>query len=225
MPIVRIAWYARPTALGDPRYLVGPSLGAQYLAVPPNWEDTPEAWLETTRPQFRDSVLEATPVPGDILTIGPYAYRIDATGWTRIVVLEHSQTTSLTAGRPLAYGISPLAPRGAYTLADHQAIAQRFAQWIWNQGLFPVLPHLYLPHFLDDTREGERNVALHIGQTWLIQSALVLQLDVPCSHGMAAERALAQRYGRPVEVVPWAALDFDSPYFLDATTLALCPSP
>ena len=112
MPIVRIAWYARPTALGDPRYLVGPSLGAQYLAVPPNWEDTPEAWLETTRPQFRDEVLDITPVLGDILTIGPYAYRIDATGWTHVAAPEHALTTSLTAGRPLAYGISPLAPRG-----------------------------------------------------------------------------------------------------------------
>ncbi len=82
-------------------------------------------------PHFRDSVLDAVPIAGDILAIGPHAYRCDSTGWTAVSI-EHAHTTSLTAGRPLAYGISPLAPRGPYTLADHQAIAQHFARWIWD---------------------------------------------------------------------------------------------
>jgi len=81
------------------------------------------------------------------------------------------------------------------------------------------LPHLYLPQFLEDALPAERTIALHLGQTWLLQSTIVLQLDVPCSSGMAAERQLAVRYGRSVEVVPWDALGHDEPYAATAPTL------
>jgi len=213
--MVRLAWYALPTMTGHANYLVGAPLGTQCLAVPSdNRAQTPDRWLESACQSFYDPVLDTVPTLGDIITIAQDAYQWTSTGWIPVSI-THAQATSLTAGRPLAYGISPLAPRGAYTQADHQAIGQRFARWIWDQGLFPVLPHLYLPQFLDDTLAAERTVGLQLGQTWLIQSTLVLQLDVPCSSGMAAERQLAKRYGRPIEVVPWDALEEDSPYVLE----------
>jgi len=213
LPIMRIAWYAHPTLTKASTYCVAPALGAQCVAIPPDWSHHPDVWLEQARPHFQDAVLEAIPIPGDLLAIGPHAYQWDGDGWTA-VPMEHLYGTSLTAGRPLAYGISPLAPRGPYTLADHQAIAQQFARWIWAQGLFPVLPHLYFPHFLDDSVDTERTLALHVGQCWLLQSSVVLQLDVPCSSGMAAERQWAERYHRSIEVVPWEALDLADPYRL-----------
>ncbi len=46
MPIVRIAWYASPTATGESTYLVGPPLGAQCFVGPSHWEHSLDAWLE-----------------------------------------------------------------------------------------------------------------------------------------------------------------------------------
>jgi len=209
--ILRIAWYSHPTLIAPLTFLVGAPRDTRMVSHPIQSIDL----LELALCVLKDPDGNTVPEIGDLFTLADQAYRYDRTGWTP-VTLHHLHTTPLTSGRPLAYGISPLAPRGSYSLTDHQAIARTFARWIWTQGLLPVLLHLYLPSFLDDTSETERTLALRLGHTWLVQSAILLRLDFPPSAGMAAELALAHRYQRPVELVPWEALGLAGPY--DLTT-------
>jgi len=222
MPYWRIAWYSQPTFLSKdptPRELTVP---IATRIVPTNTPLTP-ATLTTLLDQAVEDWRHPSPrtrqrIPHwqDIFTVGAQAYQREGPDWVPIPVSFRS-STALTAHRLPIYAMSPLAPRPPYTQADHHAIAQRLAQWLWAQGLFPVLPHLYLPGFLEDTDPAARAQALTIGHAWMTQCPLVAALDVPWSTGMRAEADLAHTLHRPIEHIPWAAIDPDHPYTLEAS--------
>lgn len=134
----------------------------------------------------------------------PDAEALAATAY-RILTADYLPTGP--GERPRVYGISPLAPRDGYTLTDHQVIARRFARFLWTTGGFPVLPHLYLPQFLDDQHPTERTEALALGLAWLARCDRVAVLDLPPSSGMAGEIREAERLQMPIQRVPWEGLD------------------
>ena len=156
---------------------------------------------------------------GDCVRWRDTTYVCQSTQWVPVIIHDDPP-----AHRPLAYGMSPLAPRGAYSQAAHETIAEALADWIWHQGFLPVLPHLYLSRFLDDARPEQRTAGIAVGQAWLSQCPTVFQLAVPPSPGMQAEHTWALQHYRDVMSVPWHALDrerFGLPAAYDDTTIFL----
>ncbi len=204
---MRFAWYHAPLSL---RIDAAHPTGHPVLTPAPD----PVTYPERLTALCAEAAPAISLTAGDYVTLGAQGARWTGQRWMPCT-LAYRQGSPATAERPLAYGLSPLAPRGSYTQADHHAIAQRFARWIWDQGFFPVLPHLYLPTWLHDTDAEERAIGLAIGQAWLTQCARAFQLDVPPSAGMIAEHALAAAHAIPIEQIPWTVIDASRPYCID----------
>ncbi len=100
--------------------------------------------------------------------------------------------------RPRIYGCSPYAARPPYTVADHIRWAQALARYLLEAGAFPVVPHLFLTQFLDDTVPEERETGLALGLELLESTQSMAVLHVPLSAGMAQEVAHATARHLPI---------------------------
>lgn len=97
--------------------------------------------------------------------------------------------------KKLVYICSPC--RGDYEKnIDNAATYSRAA---FTRGYIPITPHLYFTHFMDDTNDKERSMAMAAGSQLLLMCSevWVFGLDHP-SEGMQAEIALAIRHGLPI---------------------------
>lgn len=114
--------------------------------------------------------------------------------------------------RPWWYICSPYAPRPLLgeTMAQHVRWAQWLARWAYDQGAWPIAPHLYAPQFLDDSMPTERACGVAWGLTLLTRcTCVVVPQGIVASPGMIAELALAREYDLPVMAVrlPASLLD------------------
>lgn len=85
-----------------------------------------------------------------------------------------------------------------HSLEFHQAVAETMCRNILmnsNGKKFPIAPHLYMPHFLDDDKPDEREMACDIGIELLKQchEMKVVVVDGIISKGMLAEIYAAQQ--------------------------------
>ncbi|AEW04171.1 hypothetical protein Sulac_0658 [Sulfobacillus acidophilus DSM 10332] len=106
------------------------------------------------------------------------------------------------ATRPWAYICSPFRADTPEQQARHVAWARQMARQAWDDGYWPIVPHLYAPQFLDDADPVERAWGLQWGLD-LLDRCVVMYVWAggPPSAGMAAEIASAQQQGLPVR--PW----------------------
>lgn len=92
--------------------------------------------------------------------------------------------------------------RGARaTLHQHQlhvAWAIAMSRRAFEEGFFPVTPHLYLPTFVHDDVPTERHMALDWGLEWMGDCLAVWKLDVHSSLGMKGELSRATAIRIPV---------------------------
>lgn len=115
--------------------------------------------------------------------------------------------------RPWAYGCSPfghnpltgqVATRAE--MAEHTALAQQLptnrgqvARAIWEDGYFPIVPHLYAPQFLDDHEPTDRAYALEWGLKLLGRCQVLYLYDaMPSTVGMQHEIAWALAHDLPI---------------------------
>jgi hypothetical protein len=108
--------------------------------------------------------------------------------------------------RPVAYVCSPYAPRPGETVAQHTLWAQAVARLAYDEGFWPVAPHLYAPQWLDDADPAERADGLRWGLAQLRGAAVVYVFtpDGRPSPGMAAELDQAAADGLPLRLVTYA---------------------
>lgn len=107
--------------------------------------------------------------------------------------------------RPLVYVCSPYAARAGETVAQHTLWARALARLAYDEGGWPVVPHLAAPLWLDDTNPAERAVGLAWGlqQLAACTAVYVFPADDP-SPGMRAELAAAAERGLPLRVAAYA---------------------
>jgi len=105
------------------------------------------------------------------------------------------------APRPHAYICSPYAARDGESIAEHVLWARGLCRLAWDDGYWPVAPHLYAPQWLRD--EGtERAYCLNWGLSLLpaCRAVCVFSDDRP-SAGMREELAEADRLSLPCRSV------------------------
>jgi len=98
-----------------------------------------------------------------------------------------------------AYGCSPYAAPTPEGIAQHVDIARQLARAIWEDGYWPVLPHLYAPLWLDDTVPAEREAGLQWGLDLLMRCRIFyVYAGGEPSRGMQAELQVATDRGIPI---------------------------
>jgi hypothetical protein len=109
--------------------------------------------------------------------------------------------------RPSVYVCSPYAARAGETVAQHTLWAQALARLAYDEGGWPVAPHLVAPQWLDDTDPAERAAGLAWGLAQLAgcTAVYVFPVDDP-SPGMRAELARAAALGLPLRVAAYAEI-------------------
>lgn len=130
------------------------------------------------------------------------------------------------SGRPVAYVCSPYAPRDGETVDQHLLWARALARLAWDDGYWPVAPHLYLTQILTDADPAERAAGLTIGLA-LVRQAVVLYaypVDNP-SAGMMQELTLAHGLDIPVRPVLYADLAEAAGRLPGAPALISLPAP
>ena len=106
-----------------------------------------------------------------------------------------------TAFRPLVFICSPYAG-DTETNASNARLYCRFAV---ERNCFPIAPHLFIPQFLDDTVEEERDLGLLFSRVLLGKCAELWVFGDTVTAGMSSEIARAKRRCMPVRY-------FDSNY-------------
>ena len=88
--------------------------------------------------------------------------------------------------------------RGDYDKNIKNAVT--YCRQVFRLGYLPVAPHIYFPHFMDDTVPNERERAMKAGSELMLRCAevWVFGLDKP-SERMMEEIALAIRNNIPVK--------------------------
>lgn len=76
--------------------------------------------------------------------------------------------------------------------------AKEAARLIALKGYFPVVPHIYLTQFLDDSKEDERNLGLSLGIDLLENCVALCQVGDHISSGMSAEIERAKQLNIPI---------------------------
>lgn len=111
------------------------------------------------------------------------------------------------ADRPRVAICSPFRARPGESLAQHRLWAQCLCRLAYEEGCWPIAPHLDMPQWLDDDTPAERADALAVSTAAMAHVAGVYAFTptVP-SPGMIAELAAARRHGRPVRRVTYAEL-------------------
>lgn len=110
------------------------------------------------------------------------------------------------APRSHAYICSPYAARDGESVAQHVLWTQCLARLAWEDGYWPVAPHLYAPQWLTDAGP-ERAMGLAWGLELLPRCRVVygFSVDRPSS-GMIAELAEAGRLSLPLRAVGYAEI-------------------
>lgn len=111
-----------------------------------------------------------------------------------------SRRVGETFGRPWVYGCSPFAAPSPEQLAQHIRWARALAQQIWVDGFWPILPHLYAPQFLDDTKPADRAIGLQWGLDLLERCQMLYVCDVTPSAGMRRELERAEALDLPMQL-------------------------
>lgn len=108
--------------------------------------------------------------------------------------------------RPRAYICSPFAARDGESVAQHVLWAQCLARLAWEDGYWPVAPHLYAPQWLTDAGE-ERATGLAWGLGLLPPCRVVYGFSVERpSRGMIEELAEASRLSLPLRTIAYAEM-------------------
>jgi hypothetical protein len=95
---------------------------------------------------------------------------------------------------------SPLRNASPGLVARNEAYARFAMRECLSRGESPFAPHLLLPQVLDDRLGGDRLLGITAGQAWLERADLLAVYDgLGVSEGMAAELALAEHWGIPIE--------------------------
>lgn len=109
--------------------------------------------------------------------------------------------------RPRAYICSPYAARDGETVDQHVLWARCLARLAWDDGYWPVAPHLYAPLWLSDADSFERAQGVAWGLDLLPGTRVLYGYSVERpSSGMVDEIAEAERLSLPVRVVSYAEL-------------------
>ena len=82
----------------------------------------------------------------------------------------------------------------------NKEFAKNYAREVAYAGHFPIVPHLYLTEFLDDSIESERNAGIEMGHALMddCDEAIVLIKDGYISEGMKADIEYAASIGLPI---------------------------
>ncbi len=103
--------------------------------------------------------------------------------------------------RPWAYGCSPYAAPTPDGIQHNVTLAQTLARHIWDDGYWPILPHLYAPQFLPDEVPETRQIGLEWGLALLARCQVIyVYRGAPPSPGMQLEIAEAIRLGIPERI-------------------------
>lgn len=104
----------------------------------------------------------------------------------------------------LTYICSRLRSDEKYSIEFHFAVAEVMCRTVVKESggkQFPIAPHLYLPHFLNDSVEEERQLACALGIKALqkCRRMKVVVVDGIISEGMLAEIYAAQSAGIQID--------------------------
>lgn len=91
-----------------------------------------------------------------------------------------------------------------YSYEFHQLVAAAMCRTLIKESegtKFPIAPHLYMPQFMDDNRDDERQLACEIGIKALLKCSRmkVAVVDGIISEGMLAEIYAAQEANIPID--------------------------
>lgn len=96
--------------------------------------------------------------------------------------------------RPIVYICSPYAG----DIEKNVDAARRYSRFAMDNGCIPIAPHLLFPQFMDDSRPGERELAMFFGNAILSKCSELWAFGDVVSPGMAAEIDRAKRKNFPV---------------------------
>ena len=66
--------------------------------------------------------------------------------------------------------------------------AKNLSKIVISEGSIPLTPHLYFPHFLDDSNDNERAIGILAGIQWMSLCSSILMADfIKVSSGMQTE--------------------------------------
>lgn len=131
---------------------------------------------------------------------------------TCAAVLRAEQAAHEPPARPrlLWYVASPYAPRPGESIALHIQWARLLARWVYDQGAWPIAPHLFAPQFLDDTNPAERGEGLAWGLARLAHAQrVIIPAGVAISTGMRQELVRAAELQIPVTAVPLPPTNYE----------------
>ncbi len=111
--------------------------------------------------------------------------------------------------RKRIFVISPLKAAEGRTVEDHLRLLEVLCREVVGHGHAPWAPHGFYTHFLDDSNAYEREMGIECGLAWLeVCDEVWVYEKLGISSGMAAEIAMARRFGRPVYTPPtWARVN------------------
>jgi hypothetical protein len=68
---------------------------------------------------------------------------------------------------------SPYRSTDQYTIAQNVTFARKVCRWAVDHGYNPYAMHLFYTQFMDDNHDGERDLAIQLGQLWGYQAQQV----------------------------------------------------
>ena len=98
------------------------------------------------------------------------------------------------------YVCSPYRGKTKQEETEHIAYAVTLLEYVLASGCAaPIVPHLYFPQVLDDSVEGDREIAMRCGKHFMEQCDLVVAgCRYGISDGMEEELAIAVERGIPI---------------------------
>ena len=101
--------------------------------------------------------------------------------------------------RPLVYVCSPYAG----DIDNNINNARRFGRFTCMQKAIPIIPHLMYPQFMDDSKEDERELAMHFNYVLLGKCNELWVFGGVVSKGMAREIGIAKKRQMKIKWFNW----------------------
>jgi hypothetical protein len=117
----------------------------------------------------------------------------DMTAYKAIVNTDRKQrkAASIKSEPPMVFICSPFAGNTNANMAK----ALKYCRFALNKGKFPIAPHCYFPHFMDDSKPAERELAISFGLKLLCQCRELWIFGAHISEGMKKEILAAKWNG------------------------------
>ena len=117
----------------------------------------------------------------------------DPTAYEALTAIEKEAKLN-AAFRPVVYICSPLSG----DILGNQEKARRYCRFAVDSGYIPLAPHLFLPQFMRDDLQAERDLALFMDIVLLSKCAELWVFGSTISKGMGMEIEKAKRKGQPI---------------------------